>query len=672
MSRIFRPLLSGILALGTLAMAQSPSAWRYDLRPGDRLVYSYTFQRQVKNDQVETSVEARFHTHVLIAGERGGVISAGFQRNRDSAQLLEFRSGGKDRLASERPKFEKRMLTRPVQFSEAMEFNTVGEPRFSWETVRESPSHLLPALHEIEVLPVEVPKTGSRWQGMNLLGIVFEWAGPEPMHGRRCYRVKGSNSDGSVTLTYWWSPESGVVERVDLDGTYPVPGGTSHEQARMDLESQTRGEAVADWLAKPETRMGALEALLLSPWVPVTAEQLASALRGADAVVQQFALAVAHERKTAMPESSVKELAGSANGEVKALASEMLEPSPAATISPLNCGRPEEKKTEPAKFGTLFHVALPEKPGPGIGYFLRVPLSYRPERPAPLLVYLSGGPGLALDGVNTANDVIAGTDYLVLYPQAGDYWWKPEVAERLDAALRDTFREFNVDRDRVYIAGFSNGGTGALYMAELWPQRFAAAVSLMGAGQCMDEVKQMLPNLANLPLLFVHGEKDGRIAPECSRATRDTIAEQRPRVAPQLRMLPDRDHDITLTSDDGLTLSYLKDKTREAFPKRVNAQLPGAELSRQYWLEVLEKGSGVAEVNAEIKKDNVVEIRSREVKRLRLYLRPEMFPQAGPVRVRWNGKQVFEGPVGDACAGLAGVSGDAKLDFGERKELVQP
>ena len=36
-------------------------------------------------------------------------------------------------------------------------------------------------------------------------------------------------------------------------------------------------------------------------------------------------------------------------------------------------------------------------------------------------------------------------------------------------ALRDVFNEFNVDRDRVYIAGFSNGGTGALYMAARWP-----------------------------------------------------------------------------------------------------------------------------------------------------------------------------------------------------------
>jgi poly(3-hydroxybutyrate) depolymerase len=488
----------------------------------------------LRSDATETVIEARFHTDVLIADVRGGVITAGFQRNRDSAELLTFRVQGKDKLSEERPKFEKRMLARPSQFSEAMEFNTVGEPRYSWEVARESPSHLLPALHEIEVLPVNAPKAGERWQGMNPLGMVFEWVGSEPLHGKNCYHVKGTSADGSVTLSYWWSPESGVIERVELDGTYPVFGGTSHEQARMELETHTRGEAVSDWLVKPEIRLGALEALLLSPSAAVTSERLAADLSHTTPAVQRLALAVARRRGWSMPPSELQGLAGSADSDVRLLASDLLSsvaPAPPVT----KCPQAVTKKAEPEKFGTLFRVATAEKGGPGVPYFLRIPLSYRPDRATALLVYLSGGAGIALDGVNTANDVIANTDYLVLYPQAAGYWWKPEVAARLDAALRDVFREFNVDRDRVYIAGFSNGGTGALYIAELWPQRFAAVVSLMGAGQCMEEVKQMLPNLVNLPLLFVHGEKDPIIAADCSKATYEAIGESHPRLSGHLK-----------------------------------------------------------------------------------------------------------------------------------------
>src|SRR5882724_2119721 len=149
----FAPLLTLSIAVFASAATAQSAPWRYNLHPGDRLVYAYTFHREVHTDEVQSTVEAKFHTQVLIAGEHGEVFSAGFQRNRDSANLLLSRIKGKDKLAEERPKFEKRMETRPAQFSEAMEFTASGEPRYSWEVVRESASHLPPALHEIEVLP---------------------------------------------------------------------------------------------------------------------------------------------------------------------------------------------------------------------------------------------------------------------------------------------------------------------------------------------------------------------------------------------------------------------------------------------------------------------------------------------------------------------------------------
>ena len=465
------------------------------------------------------------------------------------------------------------------------------------------------------------------------------------------------------------TPESGVVEKIELDGSYAVPGGTTHEQARMELESRSKNETLSIWLSKPETRLGALDVLLLSPSLPVTQDDLTATVKAGEAAAQSLALAVAYHRGPPLSAAALAEF-GSANSEVKALDGVMSKSSPPKPRD--SCSLPVPSKATPPKFGTLFRVALPEKPGPGIPYFLRVPITYRGDRPAPLLVYLSGGAGIALDGVNTANDAIARTDYLVLYPQAGEYWWKSEVAERLNTALRDTLNEFNVDRDRVYIAGFSNGGTGALYMAELWPQRFAAAVSLMGAGQCNEDIQKSLPNLTNLPLLFVHGEKDARIPASCSKDTADALSGLHPRVAPQLRLLPDKEHELTLQSDDGLTLAFLKDKIREPFPKRISLRLTDLSFPRQYWVEVLEKKSGGVELNAEIKPDNQLEIHSREVKKIRLHLRPEMFSQPGSVRIVWNGKQLYEGPVNEVCAGATGTVADPELDRSDRKDFTLP
>ncbi len=361
-----------------------------------------------------------------------------------------------------------------------------------------------------------------------------------------------------------------------------------------------------------------------------------------------------------------------ATPETKTLATALLSPSASPPPSQ-TCPQTVVRNAVPPKTGTLLRIAAPEKQGPNVAYFLRIPDTYRGDRPLPLLVYLSGGAGFALDAVNTASDVIADTEYLVLYPQAGEFWWKPEVADRLHAALRDVLNDFNVDRDRVYIAGFSNGGTGALYMAERWPDRFAAVVSLMGAGQCMPEVQKGLGNLTNLPILFVHGEKDELISPTCSQATYDTLSGLHPRVPPQLKLLPDRGHELTLQSDDGLALAFFKDKTREAFPKRVSFHLDDLSYPRQYWIEVLEKKSGVADVTAEVKKDNRLEIHTHEVKKIRLRLGQEMFPEPGSVRISWNGKQVYEGPIKETCLGTATPNTvDTKLDLTDNKEFSLP
>jgi hypothetical protein len=87
----------------------------------------------------------------------------------------------------------------------------------------------------------------------------------------------------------------------------------------------------------------------------------------------------------------------------------------------------------------------------------------------------------------------------------------------------------------------------------------------------------------------------------------------------------------------------------------------------------VEKKSGAAKVTAEIKKSNRIEIHSHEVKKIRLHLRQEMFSEPGPIRVFWNGKQVYKGRVQDACSVTAPRNpDDPKLDLTDNKELSQP
>ncbi len=665
-------VLAAILALACLSVAQTPAAWRYDLRPGDHLIYRYIFQKRTQSDEAQTQVEARFRTHVLVAGESAGHIILGFERNRDSAELIEFRSKGKDRLAKERPDFQKRMQARPSHFSEAQEISPTGEPLYSWEIARETPSHLLNALHEVMNLPPLPLAKGEAWRGSTLLGLDLRWVDDESIHGKLCHHVEGSLPDGSLKLSYWWSPESGVMEQVGLDGTYSVFGSTVHETARMELDSRGRGETSEVWLSSADTRQGALQAILLNSAVPVSAEQISAVLPTDDPTSQALALAVASRRKLVLPSAMVDKLRQSPGAAVRLLADQLSNSANTELLTD-DCHRPLPLKPTVAKFGTAFEAVPATKDSPEIPYLLRVPVTYRADHPSPMLVYLSGGAGFAIDGVNSAEDIVSGTDYLVLYPQAAAYWWTPEVAARFDAVFHDVMRRYYVDPDRVYLTGFSNGGTGSLYFATLWPQRFAAVVSLMGAGQCMEQVKQGLPNLENIPLFFVHGEKDPIITPDCSRTTQTALIDLRPPVKPELKILPDRGHDITLQSDDGLTLAFFKNKVRTPFPREVVASLSDALDARQYWLEIMDGKPGKSGVEARVKSDNTVEIHSHDVKHIRLHLRPELFPKKGDMRIEWNGKKMFQGPLLDVCSvPIASPVVDPKLDLTDTRDLTLP
>ena len=248
---------------------------------------------------------------------------------------------------------------------------------------------------------------------------------------------------------------------------------------------------------------------------------------------------------------------------------------------------------------------------------------------------------MAYDGALNLGETLAHAGYLVLIPHAGgNLWWEPRPTETVYALLLEVLRSYNVDADRVYLVGFSNGGTAALEFGTRWPDRFAAVASLMGAGlDTPSGTKLPLQNLSNVPVLFVHGDKDAIISASSSYATESALRGLKPRVAPELHILKGRGQDIRLAEDGDFTLPFLQRFSRDPFPSAVTAKFFDARFTRQYWIEVIDVGKAIPEVEARILEGNLIDIETKHVKRLRLLLRPELFPASGPIRVRLNGKE---------------------------------
>ena len=153
-------------------------------------------------------------------------------------------------------------------------------------------------------------------------------------------------------------------------------------------------------------------------------------------------------------------------------------------------------------------------------YTIIVPDDYDPARAYPVRVQLHGGVGRPLRSSSQAGDGvrrIPGTvDQIYVLPSAWpeSAWWFDTQAENLAAILDRLKRRYNVDENRVYLTGISDGGTGAWFYAFRAPTLFSSFLPLNGqmlvlSNWAMQPDGEMFPaNALSRPLFVVNGGQD--------------------------------------------------------------------------------------------------------------------------------------------------------------------
>jgi poly(3-hydroxybutyrate) depolymerase len=653
----------------------APAVLRYDLRPGDHLVYRQRLERGTRSSSVDSRSALEWESHVLVLAERSGSWRVGIQRNRTRADLLRYREDGRDRLESERNTFVEGLAKRGTWFAETSWLTPSGASLLPWAAVREATSERLPFFHEIEPLPPDPVGVRASFTSPGLLGLPMKAVGTETVAGEDCLRLEGES--GGLKVRQWHCPGSGTLGRLEYEAQYGGPGGVEVTEAyHLERVSLGRGEALASWLREARTARGALRALEATDDLVLAPESLYALLDGAAPDVERLVLAVAWRHRCPPPPAEVlRRLAASPSPGTAAAASRFLdEPTrPRAADELVRLARAVRSGAAlPAwdgPIGTawgrqalLAQRAPGQAPGAtlrlmsaerfrGRPYVLHVPEDYRGDEPFPLVVVLGGGPGRAIPTAQTARSSLEPLDDLAVFPQANGMWWEDEPAAAVEALVVELLGELNVDTDRVTITGFSNGGTGAILYASRTPHRFAAVASLMGGGIPFFDATEPLDAaaIAGLPFLFVHGERDTVIPSWSSERTAKAMRKASPRAVAEVHILPGRPHDVVYGRDEGLTFPFLGRHTRDAFPRRVSLRTRTLEHPRAYWAEVLEKGGGVAEVDGTIEGQQIA-LRTRSVKRLRLLLRRELLDLSAPVKVTLDGREAFAGPVVETTA----------------------
>jgi hypothetical protein len=152
-------------------------------------------------------------------------------------------------------------------------------------------------------------------------------------------------------------------------------------------------------------------------------------------------------------------------------------------------------------------------------YTLDVPERYDPAHKYQVRVQLHGGVGRIESSApprSGAGGRLSGAEQIYVMPYAwrDAPWWSGRQIDNVRAILDAVKRTYNVDENRVVMAGVSDGGTGAYYTAMRDSTPFASFVALNGfilvlANEIAGGDGDLFPNnLRNKPLFVVNGGRD--------------------------------------------------------------------------------------------------------------------------------------------------------------------
>lgn len=153
---------------------------------------------------------------------------------------------------------------------------------------------------------------------------------------------------------------------------------------------------------------------------------------------------------------------------------------------------------------------------------------YDPTRPTPVVVLLHGRPSNAASMalISGMNDVAATNNFIAVYPEGLDNEWNAQfdvaggsislTGQRstlpqddvgfLKTLMSDLAVDFNIDRSRLYLGGFSNGGFMTQRMACSAGDTFAAFAEVGSA--LYVELARLCQRSPPTPIMFMHGSAD--------------------------------------------------------------------------------------------------------------------------------------------------------------------
>jgi len=218
------------------------------------------------------------------------------------------------------------------------------------------------------------------------------------------------------------------------------------------------------------------------------------------------------------------------------------------------------------------------------------------------------------------------------------------------SVLAEVKRAYDIDPNRVYLAGSSMGGYGTCWIGCLEPDRFAA-LGIVAAGYGGGGAR--LDNLLHTPITCHIGENDhGSDHIGTARTLRKRLDLLRRWQPSGYRCLykeyPGQGHSLGSGAYREV-FDWMKGFERDPVPRKIiwtpfTHQRYVTHKHYYYWLKLERPRSGMR-LEAEIKSGNEIVVKTREAHSFTVFLNGRLFDPTKPVKLVVNDKTVHDGPL---------------------------
>ncbi|OJJ16166.1 hypothetical protein BKI52_35965 [marine bacterium AO1-C] len=263
-------------------------------------------------------------------------------------------------------------------------------------------------------------------------------------------------------------------------------------------------------------------------------------------------------------------------------------------------------------------------------------------------------------------------DYISVYPAGWNesMWWAESQLENLHHILVRLKQHYNIDENRVHLAGMSDGGTGAYYVANAQPTPWASFFPYLAniAGLNALSSRQMYAsNFTNRPFLIMNGEKDEVFPPRIVLPFIELL--RKAKVKMDFQMVKGAAHNMDwFPKMKSKVIRFVNKQVRNPLPNQLYWETETTQKhQRIHWLcideltDAVEEVQRIPDVNTILdidrqlfdhqrmsgrviaqKSGNEVHLMTQNVKSIRLLCSPEHFDFNKPVKVFANQQLIFD------------------------------